>query len=167
MYCSSCGKKITEHSKFCKYCGASQVEIEGRGKKKVNKKNDKYVWSCDFCGKEFETKKESDKHELSCIKNPNKKKFNLSFGRLFSRAFFTGVLSIIFFLIMMPFLIKADNLPFDDKAEIGGVNMWRIVIFYGLFTTIFCLFAFLKNTFVWLQFSYYLLGCRHFICSIS
>gem|GEM_PF-1279388 len=48
---------------------------------------------------------------------------------------------------MMPFLIKADNLPFDDKAEIGGVNMWRIVIFYGLFTTIFCLFAFLKKHF--------------------
>ena len=28
MFCSSCGKKITESSKFCKYCGVSQIEIE-------------------------------------------------------------------------------------------------------------------------------------------
>lgn len=27
------------------------------------------VWTCDFCGKEFKTKKESDQHELSCSKN--------------------------------------------------------------------------------------------------
>ncbi len=29
------------------------------------------VWTCDFCGKEFKTKKESDKHELVCDKNPD------------------------------------------------------------------------------------------------
>ena len=28
------------------------------------------VWTCDFCGEEFKTKKESDQHELICKKNP-------------------------------------------------------------------------------------------------
>jgi len=38
----------------------------------VNSKRKKYkvVWACDFCGKEFNTKKESDKHELECPQNP-------------------------------------------------------------------------------------------------
>lgn len=43
----------------------------------MNSKKKKYkvVWVCDFCGKEFNTKKESDKHELKCSKNPiNKNK---------------------------------------------------------------------------------------------
>jgi len=29
-----------------------------------------YVWTCDYCGKEFPTKKKSDQHELNC---PNRK----------------------------------------------------------------------------------------------
>jgi hypothetical protein len=32
----------------------------------------KIVWTCDFCGEEFKTKKESDKHELICKKNKNR-----------------------------------------------------------------------------------------------
>jgi len=32
----------------------------------------KAVWICDFCGEEFKTKKESDKHELICKKNKNR-----------------------------------------------------------------------------------------------
>lgn len=31
-----------------------------------------YVWTCDFCGEEFKTKKESDEHELTCKKNRNR-----------------------------------------------------------------------------------------------
>ncbi len=39
----------------------------------VNRKKDKLVavWSCDFCGKEFETKKESDRHEKTCKNREN------------------------------------------------------------------------------------------------
>lgn len=50
MFCSSCGKKITENSKFCKYCGASQVEIGGTEENKSNKeekisiKNPLIIW---------------------------------------------------------------------------------------------------------------------------
>lgn len=32
------------------------------------KKDVDYIWTCDYCGSEFPTKKESDKHELTCKK---------------------------------------------------------------------------------------------------
>ena len=35
---------------------------------KNKKEIKKYVWTCDFCGKEFKTKNESDQHELNCKK---------------------------------------------------------------------------------------------------
>jgi len=75
MFCSSCGKKITENSKFCKYCGASQIEINDKEKKNLKKEKYETVWTCDYCGEEFKTKKESDSHELKCIQNPKNKKF--------------------------------------------------------------------------------------------
>lgn len=37
MFCSSCGKKITENSKFCKYCGAKQTEGELKENENINK----------------------------------------------------------------------------------------------------------------------------------
>lgn len=36
------------------------------------------VWTCDFCGEEFKTKKESDKHQLVCDKNPDSISFPLN-----------------------------------------------------------------------------------------
>ncbi|MFA5750001.1 MAG: hypothetical protein WC895_02150 [Candidatus Shapirobacteria bacterium] len=33
------------------------------------------IWICNFCDKEFKTKKESHKHELKCVQNPKNKKF--------------------------------------------------------------------------------------------
>lgn len=145
MFCLSCGKKISTESKFCKYCGCNQVRKEKT--KKLNKKEFEIVWVCDFCGEEFKTKKESNNHELICKKNPKSKKFNLSFRRIFSRLFLTGILSIIFFITMFPILMRAENLPFADQAEIGGRNMTRIVIFYGLLTAVFSFFFFLKKRF--------------------
>lgn len=41
-----------------------------KNKKKL--KGHEIVWTCDFCGEEFKTKKESDKHELTCKKNKNR-----------------------------------------------------------------------------------------------
>ena len=67
MFCISCGKKISKISKFCKYCGAKQII-----KKKLNKKEYETIWVCDYCGKEFKTKDESDEHELTCKKNQTK-----------------------------------------------------------------------------------------------
>lgn len=30
----------------------------------------KYIWTCDYCGEEYDTKHDCDEHELSCKKNP-------------------------------------------------------------------------------------------------
>lgn len=30
----------------------------------------KFIWTCDYCGEEYDTKHDCDKHELSCKKNP-------------------------------------------------------------------------------------------------
>lgn len=67
MYCTNCGKEISEVSKFCKYCG--ETNIKPRGIKK--KKGMEVVWTCDYCEREFDTKKESDLHEKFCQLNPN------------------------------------------------------------------------------------------------
>lgn len=69
MFCVNCGKEIVENSRFCKHCGYNQSEISGENKEKENK----VVWTCDFCGNEFDTKKQSDKHELNCANNPKNK----------------------------------------------------------------------------------------------
>lgn len=44
-------------------------------KNREKEKKLKTVWVCDFCGREFSTKNNSDKHELRCFKNPENKKF--------------------------------------------------------------------------------------------
>ncbi len=100
MYCSSCGKKITENSKFCKYCGASQTETEGKEEKKTNKEYYETVWTCDFCKEEFKSKEESDSHELKCIQNPKNKKFlqNINPKRAWEYLWLTTV--VVFFINM-------------------------------------------------------------------
>lgn len=41
MFCLSCGKKITDKGKFCKYCGVSQTELELDKQEKENFHNSK------------------------------------------------------------------------------------------------------------------------------
>lgn len=48
---------------------------------------------------------------------------------------------------MLPFLQRAEGFPVDKMAQIGEVNMWRIVFFYGLFTGIFIFVAFWRKIF--------------------
>lgn len=74
MYCTKCGKKINKESKFCEFCGQKNL-IKKDIKSKTHIENDeyrKYVWTCDYCGKEFNTKYDSDEHEVVCDSNPNK-----------------------------------------------------------------------------------------------
>ena len=68
MYCNNCGKKIKESSKFCNFCGHKIIVSNFKKSKKTDKTD--YVWACDYCGKEFETKLKSDNHEKICKKNP-------------------------------------------------------------------------------------------------
>lgn len=48
---------------------------------------------------------------------------------------------------MFPFLIRAENLPFEEAAQVGQINMWRIVFFYGFFTAIAVFVAFWRKFF--------------------
>jgi len=75
MYCNKCGKEIIESSVFCNFCG-NEILLEIKSKKiKLNEQihiesTKDYIWTCDYCGKEFNTKSESDDHEKSCNINP-------------------------------------------------------------------------------------------------
>lgn len=71
MFCHSCGKKISSRSIFCKYCGVNQKNVNTDNKDKAKK----YVWTCFYCNKEFETNVEADKHEVLCANNPKNNKF--------------------------------------------------------------------------------------------
>jgi|GEM_PF-2728741 len=53
------------------------------------------VWTCDYCGKEFKTKKLSDIHELKCIKNPQNSRFLILIGVLVFIGIFFFVDSVV------------------------------------------------------------------------
>jgi len=75
MYCNKCGKEIIQNSKFCNSCGNEIILMrqckESEPPKQVRVETPKeYVRTCDYCGKEFETKIKLDNHERVCKKNP-------------------------------------------------------------------------------------------------
>ena len=72
---------------------------------KQKKESTKYkvVWTCDFCKKEFDTKKESDQHELTCVKNPLVSKNNKKFLKLSKISRIIWVICI-FMVILIGFL---------------------------------------------------------------
>lgn len=55
------------------------------------------------------------------------------------------LISILFVFISMPFMQVAEGLSFAEKAKIGGVNMWRIVIMFGFLTAAISFFCFQKK----------------------
>lgn len=116
MYCLSCGKKITENSKFCKYCGVSQIEIDDKEKKNSMKDDYETVWSCDFCKKEFKSIEESDSHELECIQNPKNKKFlqNISPKKAWQYLWVTTM-----FIFLINILIYAK---YSNEANVDLLN---------------------------------------------
>lgn len=65
MYCKHCGKEIENNSKFCQFCGKENDTIS------IASKDKETCWTCDYCEREFNTKKESDEHEKFCQLNPN------------------------------------------------------------------------------------------------
>jgi hypothetical protein len=81
MFCIKCGKEINENNKFCNFCG-TRVLIKNKTKKKIEKNhiennNDHvYVWTCEYCGKEFNSKSEGDNHEKNCELNPKNTETN-------------------------------------------------------------------------------------------
>lgn len=74
-------------------------------------------------------------------------KYDLSFKRIFSRLFITGVIGIIFGIAMFPFMRVADGLLYEQRASIGAENILRAIVLWGVFTVIVSLFAFWKKHF--------------------
>lgn len=78
-------------------------------------------------------------------------------GSFFLALFLSGLL----FVIMIPFLIDATNLPDAQQAAIGEQNMWRIVAFYGIATLIITGITFYKRKFIFIGIAfitYWILG---------
>lgn len=67
------------------------------------------VWTCDFCGEEFKTKKESDKHELTCEKNQTKPNLLWIFIALLGIYFFTYFISNSY--------AQSNGLPIRDLLQ--------------------------------------------------
>jgi hypothetical protein len=100
--------------------------------------------------------KEKPKKNKNII-NRTEKKYDLSFKRILSRVFLTGVVGIIFGISMFPFLTVADGLLYQQRAVIGSQNMIKMVALWGIFTLIVSLFAFWKKHFRMV--SILLVGC--------
>jgi hypothetical protein len=82
-----------------------------------NRKSKQYetVWTCDYCKKEFKTKKEADKHELKCKKNKRKLK----------QKYFYIIGSVIF-LFLFSLFIRANSLQEKTNNQIK-ITLPRIV----------------------------------------
>lgn len=65
----------------------------------------------------------------SLPENPKRK--HISLGYFGITLFVAFLLSLVFGLISIPFLKEATNLTFNEKADIGGNNLWTIAFVYG------------------------------------
>jgi len=122
MFCLSCGKKISKISKFCKYCGSSQVV------KKTKKKGYETVWTCDFCGQEFKTKKESDKHELECNKNPKVIKNSKKFIKSSKISGLIWLVAIVVFILITIFSSKIPPISYENSKISSGILIGSVII---------------------------------------
>lgn len=57
------------------------------------------------------------------------------------------ILTAITGVITFPFMTRVEGMPEAEMARIGGINLWRIVGFYGLATLIVTFITFWKKTF--------------------
>ncbi|MDD4110554.1 MAG: signal peptidase I, partial [Clostridia bacterium] len=87
----------------------------------------KTVWTCDYCGEEFKTKKESDKHELICDKNTKyqKLKNNSVFTKIAKISKITWFVSMGIFLILAFVLNKIDP---EYKNIFSQIGLYATVI---------------------------------------
>lgn len=74
------------------------------------------VWICDYCGKEYKTKKLCDRHELKCPKRTNKEmKIVINLGKINQKNIFNFVLlfllSYFFLFSIVNSYAKSNNLP--------------------------------------------------------
>ena len=66
-----------------------------------------------------------------------------------TKAFITAsVFSIWFLILCSTLVINADNLSYETKAAIGAINIWRIVIVFGVLTLGLSIFSIIKKKMV-------------------
>lgn len=79
------------------------------------------VWTCDYCDKEFKTKKESDKHELICEKNKNDKDVILNIKPSKIGSIFLWIFSFLILYLFTYFIVNNDaqnkGLPMKDLLQ--------------------------------------------------
>lgn len=74
MFCNNCGKEIIQNGKFCNHCGSKIIlKNNSLGSEVAEqvyiKSAEDYIWTCDYCKKEFDFKSELDSHKEKCEKN--------------------------------------------------------------------------------------------------
>ncbi|MDP2633064.1 MAG: trypsin-like peptidase domain-containing protein [Candidatus Curtissbacteria bacterium] len=80
----------------------------------------------------------------SKFENPLEK---ITLARFVSRFSFAILLTVIFGLVSLPFMRDASGLSFEQRANIGALNIWRTALIFGLFIALFSVFAFIKKRF--------------------
>jgi S1-C subfamily serine protease len=85
-------------------------------------------------------------HKLICMRIKINK-FAFSAKSLFLNLLLTGILTVCFLFLTFPFLEKTEELSLRQTIFIGQANLWRVVFFFGFFTSITIFFTLLKNKF--------------------
>lgn len=109
-------------------------------KNKIKIKEHETVWTCGFCREEFKTKKESDRHELICDKNPKYQK--LKNNSIFTKI--AKISKIIWFVSMGVFLILAFVL---NKIDPEYKNIFSQISLYATVIIGICSFLLMVFTF--------------------
>lgn len=78
-------------------------------------------------------------------KSTERHTFSYWVGNFFISSILAVFVSILFGFISIPFMQVAEGLSFAEKAKIGGINMWRIVIMFGFLTAFISFFCFQKK----------------------
>lgn len=93
-------------------------------KSKINNKKNEVVWTCNYCGQEFGSKKLSDIHEFGCTKNPKNSRV-LTIKLPSQTKLFWIAISVIFVYVLFFFLVNAfardNNL---EKRDILQPQKW-------------------------------------------
>lgn len=85
----------------------------------------KYIWTCDNCGEEYDTKNDCDKHEITCSKNPKNIKFPYNSNP--RRAWLvTWITTILVFAVSL--LINSN---FSTQSSYLLANKWLSGLFLG------------------------------------
>lgn len=78
----------------------------------------------------------------------HQKRYNLSIKRVLLRLILTAIVGIVFGIAMIPFLTVAnEGSTFQHKVDVGGQNLIRMVLLWGLFTALVSMATFWKKRF--------------------